>query len=82
MIDDGLNNMGDGFYYSEGNLKITHLVFANDMLLFYNGTKKTINTVWKILKEFEMISGMSINANKSYFFTGKQMDAKRKNWIK
>lgn len=57
------------------SLKLTHLSFANDILVFSNGTPDSLEGVIKVFEEYAMISGLCINIAKSTVFAaglGKQ----------
>ncbi|KAK4724096.1 hypothetical protein R3W88_026875 [Solanum pinnatisectum] len=47
---------------------INHLSYADDMILFYLGEKKSVGMVIKVLREYERISGQMVNLNKSFFY--------------
>jgi len=49
-------------------LKLTHLCFADDFLLFSKASLPSINIVKSALMEFERISGLKVNPTKSSFF--------------
>ena len=49
-------------------VKLTHLCFANDLLIFTKGNIESIVGVQKILKLFYTYSGMQLNCEKSEFF--------------
>ncbi|XP_018435427.2 uncharacterized protein LOC108807663 [Raphanus sativus] len=47
---------------------ITHLSFADDMLIFFDGTESSLRGILEVLKEFELISGLALNLGKSRLF--------------
>ena len=47
------------------SLNITHLLFINDILLFYDGSETDTENLAKILKLFEKATDMLVNINKS-----------------
>ena len=49
-------------------VRLTHFSFADDILVFTNGTIDSVNGVIEILKEFADMSGLHINAAKSQIF--------------
>ncbi|KAG6506034.1 hypothetical protein ZIOFF_031349 [Zingiber officinale] len=60
-----------GFHPGCRTLRITHLCFADDLLVFYRGSFNSITQVMSILKYFEQVSGLHINEGKSLvFFSG------------
>lgn len=46
-------------------LLITHLSFADDGLIFFDGTADSLRGILQILEEFRLISGLKINRQKS-----------------
>lgn len=47
---------------------LTHLCFADDLLIFSDGSSKSIQGILTALEEFKQISGLSISPEKSCFF--------------
>lgn len=47
---------------------LTHLIFADDMLLFCNADHDSINTIWAGTSTFSAISGLKANVDKSQWF--------------
>lgn len=47
---------------------ITHLSFADDMLIFFDGTESSLAGILEVLKDFELISGLALNLRKSRLF--------------
>ncbi|XP_012857145.1 PREDICTED: uncharacterized protein LOC105976424 [Erythranthe guttata] len=56
-----------------GSLHISHLFYADDMLLFTNGSKKSVTRLRHMLKKYEDSSGQLINLDKSGFYTSKRI---------
>ncbi|CAH9116346.1 unnamed protein product [Cuscuta europaea] len=52
------------------SLSITHLAFADDLMLFSRGDVHSINILMKALEEFGDTSGLKINHGKSNIFIG------------
>jgi hypothetical protein len=46
-------------------LRITHLAFANDLLLFARGDVASIGVLWESVLEFGEVSGLKANTMKS-----------------
>lgn len=49
-------------------VKLTHLSFADDILVFIDGTSESLNGIMEVLKEFAEISGLHINEAKSQIY--------------
>ncbi|KAL0287980.1 UNVERIFIED_CONTAM: hypothetical protein Sradi_7112600 [Sesamum radiatum] len=50
-------------------LKITHLLFADDLMLFSRGDLPSISILMECLQEFRDVSGLAVNTSKSSIFT-------------
>ncbi|KAL2237417.1 UNVERIFIED_CONTAM: hypothetical protein Sindi_0933400 [Sesamum indicum] len=50
-------------------LKITHLLFADDLMRFSGGDLPSIHVLMECLQEFRDASGLSVNTSKSCIFT-------------
>ncbi|XP_074265959.1 uncharacterized protein LOC141588414 [Silene latifolia] len=51
------------------SLKLTHLMFADDLLIFCKGDVRTIFIVMEAFKRFSNVSGLNINSDKSDFYS-------------
>lgn len=49
-------------------LQLTHLCFADDLLIFLKGTVQSLEGVFKILRDFENMSGLAVNIEKTSMF--------------
>lgn len=49
-------------------VKLTHLSFADDIVVFTNGSAESLQGIMGVMKRFAAISGLHINATKSYIF--------------
>lgn len=49
--------------------KLTHLCFADDLLIFMDGTAQSVCNVLEVLKDFELKSGLAVNLQKTTMFT-------------
>ncbi|XP_010513664.1 PREDICTED: uncharacterized protein LOC104789708 [Camelina sativa] len=47
---------------------ITHLSFADDLLVFFDGTKSSLAAILDVLENFKVISGLGVNLAKSCLF--------------
>nr|KYP48323.1 hypothetical protein KK1_030015 [Cajanus cajan] len=57
-----------GIQISRGAPKLHHLMFADDVFLFFQATEKETKEVASILETFEIASGQAINFDKSKVF--------------
>ena len=49
-------------------LRLTHLCFADDLLIFAKASLRSIHTIKAALFEFEDLSGLKANPSKGFFF--------------
>lgn len=61
-----------GFKYHKGcaKMKLTHMCFADDLLVLCNGNETSVKVIKKTLFEFSQVSGLLPNMNKSTIFFG------------
>lgn len=64
----------DFFSLKKNGLFVSHLLFADDILLFNKANKKNIQTINKILTNYSIISGLNLNLHKSKVWFSKQVD--------
>ncbi|KAL0317542.1 UNVERIFIED_CONTAM: hypothetical protein Sangu_2168500 [Sesamum angustifolium] len=50
-------------------LKITHLLFADDLMMFSRGDLPSVHILMECLQEFGDVSGLAVNTSKSSIFT-------------
>ena len=50
-------------------LKVTHLMFADDVMIFFDGGSSSLHGVSEALEDFASWSGLRINATKTQLFT-------------
>lgn len=60
---------------SRNGLNISHLFFANDLMLFAEATTGQLREILKCLDDFSRISGLTINYNKSKIFFSPNLSA-------
>ncbi len=63
-----LSRQIQGLSISRGGLKLTHLFFADDSVLFCRATIQDCNTIMEILRRYERASGQQINQDKTTIF--------------
>ncbi|KAG7532469.1 Zinc finger PMZ-type [Arabidopsis thaliana x Arabidopsis arenosa] len=66
---DSAAEMGSfGYHLGCEELKLTHLCFADDLLIFLDGTENSLRGVLSVLADFERMSGLSMNVEKTSLF--------------
>ncbi|EOY19200.1 Retrotransposon, unclassified-like protein [Theobroma cacao] len=68
-------------YHSGCSLNISHLAFADDIMIFTNGSKSVLEKILEFLQEYEQISGQRVNHQKSCFVTANNMPSSRRQII-
>ena len=63
---------------SRDGLGISHLLFADDLLLFTEAKMSQINLVMQVLKEFEDLSGLAVNLDKSKAMVSKMVPRQKR----
>lgn len=67
-----LNSMGNlpdfRFHPMCKKLKLTHLIFADDLMIFCKGNMESVNRVMEALAHFTKVSGLEANMEKSSLF--------------
>ncbi|WZY77571.1 hypothetical protein YC2023_023955 [Brassica napus] len=58
-----------GYHYKCAKSKITHLCFADDLLIFTEGSTQSIQGVLNVLSDFQSRSGLAISISKTCFFS-------------
>ncbi|XP_059289514.1 uncharacterized protein LOC132043044 [Lycium ferocissimum] len=61
------NHSFHGFYMEKRGPQINHLSFADDVIVFSSGKKKSLQLIMKTLSKYEQVSGQLINRDKSHF---------------
>lgn len=49
--------------------KLTHLCFADDLLIFTDGSTQSIQNILLVHREFESMSGLALSVSKTSFFS-------------
>lgn len=76
IVNNALSNMLNqaaadgkfGFHPKCENVGLTHHSFADDILIFTDGTEASLNGVLAVMDQFAGVSGLRINASKSSIF--------------
>lgn len=58
-----------GYHPRCKNILLTHLCFADDLLVFTDGSRRSIEGVLKVFEEFQAILGLKISVEKSTLYT-------------
>lgn len=61
--------MFKGVIINENSEQLTYLQFADDILLFIEGSIDSIKAVKKVLQCFQLLTGLKINFNKSCLYS-------------
>lgn len=61
-----------GYHPQCQEVKLTHLCFADDILVFTDGSLGSLKGVLEVMDQFAGMSGLYINATKSYLFATSQ----------
>ena len=77
-----VNGNVHGFSLCRGGPKLTHLLFADDSLLFCRATVEECGHVLDILKKYEQASGQKVNRNKTSLFFSKLVPNETKSSFK
>lgn len=68
MLNDLSYRIGyKGFHMNSNGPQINHLSFADDSILFCNGSKRPLEMILRVLKTYEDVSGQLMNKDKSCF---------------
>lgn len=57
------------YHHNCHKTKLTHLSFADDLLIFIDGSIKSVQRVLQVLHDFEIRSGLAVSLQKSSFFS-------------
>lgn len=69
LLDDAFRKgLIKGYYVQQRNLHRSHLLFANDILLFSITKETKIQNLFYLIKGFERASGLRINVQKSTIY--------------
>lgn len=68
LIDEAAVKQNVGFHPRCKNISLTHLCFADDLMVFSDGSKRSIEGILKVFEDFEKFSGLKINLEKSTLY--------------
>ncbi|KAK3188861.1 hypothetical protein Dsin_028422 [Dipteronia sinensis] len=69
------------FSHPGGAPAISHFLYADDVVIFANASKRSIRGLMKVLKKYESWTGQRVNQEKSAIFFSEQLSLRRKNEI-
>lgn len=61
-----------GTFLSNCHIELTNLQYADDVVLFIKNEDRSVNGVKRVLKCFELLSGLKINFHKSSLYSFKE----------
>jgi hypothetical protein len=64
------NNPLFAFHPKCSSIKLTHLCFADDLLIFFAASINSVKAIKGVLDEFELLSGLKANPSKNSLFCG------------
>ncbi|XP_056842877.1 uncharacterized protein LOC130495492 [Raphanus sativus] len=68
MIDEAAKKGKIGFHPKCKNIDLTHLCFADDLMIFADGTKRSVEEILRVFDAFDKMSGLRISLEKSTLF--------------
>jgi len=68
MIKKAASNTSFKYHWRTKDVGITHLCFADDLIVFCHGDLNSVSLLYNALQEFSSISGLQINSSKSHCF--------------
>lgn len=69
MINSSFDAGLIGFHLLGRNPKVSHLVFAEDIIILFDGTAGSLQGIASYLGSFQRLSGLSMNKHKTDLFT-------------
>ncbi|KAF9681426.1 hypothetical protein SADUNF_Sadunf05G0000200 [Salix dunnii] len=84
-LSRGLYNMFQRYpslhYLARCPVLVPHLAFADDIIIFSNGTKSSLKHITNFLAEYEQCSGQKVNSSKSGFILSAKASLSRANVV-
>lgn len=68
MLDEAAKQEKIGYHPKCRNINLTHLCFADDLMIFADGTRNSIEGILTVFEEFDKMSGLKISREKSVLF--------------
>lgn len=60
----------------KNEIPISHLLYADDVLVFTNGANRSLNSLMALLRNYERSLGQLINIDKSSFYVGNRAQSR------
>ncbi|GKB23500.1 RNA-directed DNA polymerase, eukaryota, reverse transcriptase zinc-binding domain protein [Tanacetum coccineum] len=67
------------YHFGFRSMKLTHVCFVDDLLMFFHGDMNSINVLKEAIKDFGAYSGLIPNYTKSTIIFGSMNNAEKKN---
>jgi hypothetical protein len=71
-----------GVRFGAGGPHVTHLLFADDSIIFLEATRSSLQALRGVLQDYEVSSGQKVNLGKSSVYFGPGCDEELKNSLK
>lgn len=68
MLNNAAADLKIKYHSKCASSKLTHLCFADDLLIFIDGSLSSVQNVLQVMREFELRSGLAVSVQKSSFF--------------
>ncbi|XP_018435547.2 uncharacterized protein LOC108807802 [Raphanus sativus] len=75
MLNKAAASGSFGYHQDCEDQELTHLCFADDLLIFIDGSESSLEGVFSVLSDFELMSGLAVNVSKTTLFTSGMMEA-------
>ncbi|VFQ64221.1 unnamed protein product [Cuscuta campestris] len=70
-------DMAKAFDKLKNSIHVTHLAYADDLIIFTNAHLRSISNLKTFLAKYQQVSGQTINSSKSSFMVGKKFNTMR-----
>lgn len=68
LLDKAAKDRHVGYHPRCKNAVLTHLCFADDIMVFTDGQKRSVEGILRVFEEFEKLSGLKISVEKSTLY--------------
>lgn len=68
LLDKAAEEGKFGYHYACKETKLTHLCFADGLLILCDGSLRSVQNVLEVLENFKQLSGLSVSISKTCFF--------------